>query len=378
MSLIRTVGCVCLFLGSAIPNLAAQAPPPSSVPPSNKPAASSSETTAAGRSVVIERAPVLFRDPSRYQVNLHLEPAKRVPISASIDGVVTTILFQVGQEVTPQAEVVRLDARDAALRLQRAQAALKAAKAEIVAASNADAKTAAEARLEVADVDLKIAELDQSRTVLRSPLKGIVTKVLAVDGEFIRAGQPLVEIIDPSQFVAEIPVDSRANKAGEMIDIKVEDENVSAKLTAVLPLSREYDSLRDLFPSPATGRVILDNAGGKYRVGMTVFSPMIPRNPVAEVPSSAITNSDQGGRKVQVIREGFVRDVPVQMLGQMGTDHVFVSGRFGASDELIQKTSETLLDGARITSREGAKGGSSGGSGPASAPKPAGASGSSF
>ena len=65
------------------------------------------------------------------------------------------------------------------------------------------------------------------------------------------------------------------------------------------------------------------------------------------------------------------------MLGQMGTDHVFVSGRFGASDELIQKTSEVLLDGARIPSREGAKS-SSGGGGPASTPKPAGASGSSF
>ena len=103
---------------------------------------------------------------------------------------------------------------------------------------------------------------------------------------------------------------------------------------------------------------------------MTVYSPLIPRNPVAEVPTVAVTNSDQGGRKVQVIREGFVRDVSVQVLGQVGSDFVFVSGRFGTTDELIQKTSETLLDGARVTSRDAAKP-AAGGAAP-TAPKPAG------
>lgn len=364
MSLVRLLGWAgfCLGIGSSC--VFGQAPQPS-------PKAASAEATAAGRAVVIERAPVLFRDPLRYQVNLHLEPVKRISLSSTEDGVVTTILFQVGQEVTPQAEVVRLDSRGAAFKLQRAQAAVKAAKADVVAASNADAKAAAEARLEVADVDLKIAEFDQSRTVIRSPLKGTITKVLAVEGEFVRAGQPLVEVIDPSQFVANIPIDSRQNKAGETIDLKVEDENVSAKLSAVLPLSPEFDSLRDLFPSPATGRILLDNAGGKWRAGMTVYSPMIPRNPVAEVPTVSLTNSDQGGRKVQVIREGFVRDIPVQLLGQIGTDRVFVSGRFGATDELIQKCSETLLDGARVTSRDGTRPANTNSTGNPNAPKPA-------
>ena len=371
MPLVRILswGSLCVGLGSSA--LLVQVPTPA---PTTKSAASTGEANAAGRAVVIERAPVLFRDPQKYQVNLQLEPVKRITLSATVDGVVTTILFQVGQEVTPQAEVVRLDAREAALKLQRAQAGVKAAKAEIVAASNGDSKAAAEARLEIADVDLKIAEFQQTQNVIRSPLKGIVTKVLAVDGEFIRAGQPLAEVIDSSQLMAEIPIDSRASKAGDTVDLKIEDEAVPGKLSAVLPLSPQFGPLRDLFPSPATGRVVLDNAAGKWRAGMTVYSPMIPRNPVAEVPSAALTNSDQGGRKVQVIREGFVRDVPVQMLGQIGTDFVFVSGRFGATDELIQKTSETLLDGARVTSRDGAKPATGAGTGTgAPAPKPAGA-----
>ena len=346
------------LMGFSSEVLLAQSPPPASRPPAGAPpttahaagaASAPGGTTAAGRAVVIERAPVLFRDPSKYQVPLHLEPVRQLKLAATVDGVVLTLQAQVGQEITPQAEVLRLDARDVQLKLARAQAALKAAKADLEAAT---AKPAAEARVEVADADLKIAELDQTRTVIRSPLKGIVTAVLVVEGEYVHAGQPLAMVIDPSQLFVEVPIDGKTQKAGDTIELKVEDANVPAKLAVVLPLSSQLDPLRELFPSPATGRVLLDNATGKWRSGQTVYSGMIPRLPVAEVPTTAIVNADQGGRKVQVIREGFVRDIMVQSLGQMGEDHLFVSGRFGATDELIVKTSETLLDGARVISKE--------------------------
>ena len=335
--------------------LVAQSPPPTSKAPAV-------EATAAGRTVVIERAPVIFRDPVKYQVNLHLEPVRKLTLAATVDGVVTSVLTQVGEEVEPQSEALRLDGRDAQLKLQRAQAALKAANADL---DTAKEKPAAEARVQVAETDLAIAELDQTRTVIRSPLKGIVTSILVIEGEFVRAGQPLAIVIDPSQFFVEVPIDGKTQKAGETIEIKVEDENVPSKLSAVLPLTPQFDPLRDLFLSPATGRVVLENTGGKWRAGQTVHSSMIPRLPVAEVPTAAIVNAEQGGRKVQVIREGFVRDIPVQLLGQLGTDHLFVSGRFGVTDELVAKTSETLLDGARVTARDAKSAGT-----PANSPKP--------
>ena len=356
-------GCVLslAILAFGAESLLAQSAPPSSPPATTAPA-SAGAASAGGRSVVIERAPVLFRDPAQYQVPLKLQPVRQVTLAATVDGVVTTVLAKVGEEMAPQAEVIRLDGRDTQLKLARAQAALKAAKADLAAAT---AKPAAEARVEVAEADLKIAELDQSRTILRSPLKGLVTAVLIVEGEYVHAGQPLATVIDPSQFVVEIPIDGKTQKAGESIELKIEDQNVPTKLAAVLPLSPQFDPLRDLFLSPATGRVLLDNPGGKWRAGQTVYSSMIPRLPVAEVPTAALMNAEQGGRKVQVIREGFVRDIPVQALGQLGTDHLFVSGRFGATDELVVKTSETLLDGARVVGRDPKAAGT-----PATTPKP--------
>ncbi len=350
--------------------LLAQSTPPPSRPPGGAPATGAAgAATAAGRAVVIERAPVLFRDPAKYQVPLHLEPVRKLTLAATVDGVVSSVLTQVGQEVTPQAEVLRLDARDAQLKLARAQAALKAAKADLAAAT---VKPPAEARVEVAESDLKIAELNQSRTIILSPLKGIVTAVLVIEGEFVHAGQPLATVIDPTQLVVEVPIDGKTQKAGDTIELKVEEANVPAKLAAVLPLSPQLDPLRDLFPSPATGRVLVDNATGKWRAGQTVYSAMIPRLPVAEVPTAALVNGEQGGRKVQVIREGFVRDIPVQALGQLGTDYLFVSGRFGATDELVLKTSETLLDGARVTGRDAKATGTPAGAAQPGQPAPAG------
>ena len=127
----HSASCFVLSLGvltcESSPLLAQSAPPASRTPA----AAPAAEATAAGRAVVIERSPVIFRDPAKYQVNLHLEPVRKLTLAATVDGVVASVLTQVGEEIVPQAEALRLDGRDAQLKLQRAQAALKAAKADL-------------------------------------------------------------------------------------------------------------------------------------------------------------------------------------------------------------------------------------------------------
>ena len=350
-SLVRSANVFVLTLGlweGSVPTAFGQAP---SSPPQAKPAAAanSGAESAARNVVVIERSPVIFRDPARYQANLHLEPVRQLTLAAAVDGVVSSLQAKVGGEITPQAEAIRLDARVAQLKSQRAQAALRAAKADL---SSAKEKAAAEARVEIAQADLELAELEKSFTVIRSPMKGVVTSILVAEGQFVHAGQPLAVVTDPETLTVSLPIDGKTQKAGDSIEIKIEDANVTANIESVLPLLSQFDPLRDLFVSPATGRIVLDNKGGKLRAGQTVHSPMIPRLPVAEIPTSAVANAEQGGRKVQVIREGFVRDIPVQLLGPVGTDHVFVSGRFGASDELVSKSSEILVDGARVTARD--------------------------
>jgi hypothetical protein len=46
-----------------------------------------------------------------------------------------------------------------------------------------------------------------------------------------------------------------------------------------------------------------------------------------------------------------VRDVPVELLGQVGPDRIYVSGPFRNDDELIVRSSRELPDGTRVRPR---------------------------
>jgi multidrug efflux pump subunit AcrA (membrane-fusion protein) len=304
---------------------------------------------AEGKPAVIERAPLVLRPAEKFQIPLHLEAAKSIDLAARRDGAVASVLVKLGDKVQVQAEAVRLDTQERQLELKRAQAAHKAALAEQTKSPPNDEGAAA--RVDVAKADLELAQLRLEQCNVHTPISGTVVKIHVVDGEFVTAGQPLVTIIDSTQLRAEVPIDAKAISVGNSVPLKVEDESVNGTVLAIIPLSDRFEPLRDLFLSVASGIVIVDNGGGKLRAGQTVYSSLIPRVPVAEAPSAALSNTGDGSRKVQVIRDGFVRDVKVELLGQVGDDHVFVSGRFGPTDELVLKSSEPLLDGARVVAQ---------------------------
>jgi multidrug efflux pump subunit AcrA (membrane-fusion protein) len=312
--------------------------------------AKSSTAAPEGKPAVIERAPLSLRDAVTFQTPLALEPVRSVDVAARRDGVIASVMAKLGDKIQAQSEVARLETQERQLELTRAQAAYKAAQAEQQAGSGSSEAAAARVDEAKADVDLAQLRLDQCN--VRTPLSGIVVKVHVVDGQFVQAGQPIVTVIDPTQLRVEMPVDGKSTTAGSAIQIKVEEETVGANVFVVLPLSPRFAPLRDLFLSVGSAVVVLDNSAGKFRPGQTVYSTMIPRLPVTEVPTAALANASDGERKVQVIRDGFVRDVKVQLLGQIGDDHVFVSGRFGPTDELVLKSSETLLDGARVVAQD--------------------------
>lgn len=336
-------------------------------------AASASAQPAGSAStlqVVIERTPFTIRDPATYDIPLKLEPVRQVTLVATVDGLVMPLRLQVGDRYSSQTELVRLDGRLRQLEVERAQAALQAALDE-------QQKGGAPARVMIAQKDLEIAQLLLEQTVIRMPWDGHLLQVHVSEGQFVRAGDPLVTVADQSRLVAEVPIDRRSLKVGDAVPLKVEETAVEGKLAAILPLPARFDPLRGLFQSVATGRVEIDNAQGQLLAGQTVYSPLIPRLPVGEAPNAAIINSEDGGRRVQVIRDGVIRDVPVQLLGQIGDDYQWISGRFGSHDELVLRTSEPLPDGTQVTQRgagEAAASGTSAGPRPsqpaASSPKP--------
>lgn len=296
---------------------------------------------------VIERMALELRDPREYQVPLHLDPVKSIELVARLDGVVNNVMVEPGESVTAQEEVVRMDSTIRQLEFERAQAAFHLAQLENAAAAESQSSDVAAARLDVARLGLRLAEERLNETIVRANFNGTITDVHVTGGQFVRAGDPLVTLSDLTRFTVAVPVSRNDVSEGDSIDVRVEDRTVPGKVTQILPLSEKFEPLRELFMSVATARVEIGGNEG-LSSGQTVYSDMIPRHPVAEIPKAALLDTDDGRQKVQVIREEYVRDVGVLLLGGSGEEHVFVSGRFGPADELVVKTSEPLLDGARV------------------------------
>ncbi|MFV0443854.1 MAG: efflux RND transporter periplasmic adaptor subunit [Planctomycetaceae bacterium] len=297
-----------------------------------------------GLQVIIERSPFTIRPAATYDIPLRLQALREIEIVALVDGTVLPFRIRAGEKVPSQGELLRLDGRLRQLELDRAAAALEAAKQEA-------GKGGAAARVTVAQKDVELAETRLDQTIARMPWDGMIYRVHVTEGQFVRAGDPLVTVADPSRLFVDTPIERTTSKVGDAIKLKVEEVEIEGDLTAIMPLSERLDPLRGLFQSVASGRVEFDNVNGQFLPGQTVYSPLIPRRPVGEAPTAAISNSDDGGRKVQVIRDGTVRDIPVQLLGQIGDDYVWISGRFASEDQLILRTSEPLPDGTLVTPR---------------------------
>jgi RND family efflux transporter MFP subunit len=314
---------------------------------------STAATTTQNQQAVIERLPLVLRDPITYQTLLHLEPSVSIDVVAPIDGVVGSIQVKTGENYAKQSEAARLEATERQLQLDRAKAAFQVAQLEQQTADSALTDVSA-ARVDVAKADLKLAEYHVEQAVLRMPFDGTVTAIHVVPGQFVRAGQAVLTIADLTRLAVDVPVDRNVVKAGDPLELKIEATTAQGTVESIEPLQERFNPLRALFLSVATAHVVIDNAGGKYSNGQTVHSDLIPKHPVTEVPTLALGNTPEGERRVQVIREGFVRDVGVVLLGQEGDEYVYVSGRFGPTDELVVKSSQELLDGMRVVPSAGA------------------------
>lgn len=305
----------------------------------------------AAAPVVIKREAAQLRDPKSYHVPLQLRPVRAVELISPVDATVAAIESGPGEKLEAQTTVLRLMATEQQLELARAKALFRVAQLELAGAKksgDADQAALAEARLEAAKADLDLATFRHERSVIRMPFAATVYRIHVVDGQFVRAGDTLVGVGDASRLQVEIPVDRNTTKAGQSLEIRIEDQTVQGSVKAVLPPAEKFEPLRELVDSVASALVEIDNAGGKFSAGQTVYAALVPRQPVTEIANSALINSEDGQRKVRVVRSGVVRHLPVTLRGAIGEERTVVSGPFESGDEVVTGSSQELPDGAQV------------------------------
>ena len=268
-------------------------------------------------SAKIEAVPMELTMPERYQTATVLEPIRRVTLVAPMDGLVRSFSAQLGATVRESQEVAQLDRTEAALRLKVALAEVKEKQALVRHQGKDDV---AQGQLEGAQARAELAQLELDRCTLHAPFAGRVMAIPVYSGQYVLKGTTLMEIADVSGLKALHPVDRRSVTTGSALTVQVEDQEVAGKVQAVLPLPDSFLMLRELATPFAAAWVVLPNVKGQLEPGLRLHSSTVPVRPIATVPKRAVKHESVRGAEqsiVQVLRNEYVTNVPVQVLGDI-------------------------------------------------------------
>jgi hypothetical protein len=159
------------------------------------------------------------------------------------------------------------------------------------------------------------------------------------------------------------PLDRRSVNTNSAVTVQVEGRDVAAKVQAVLPLPEGLRVLRELATPFGAATLIVPNSKGDLEPGQRVQSPNLPSNPIATVPKRAVKPEDSRGSEnmmVQVIRDEYVTNIPIRVLGENGSERVQISGALRAADSLIASSSVPLLPGTLVRFGENGTGDANG------------------
>jgi multidrug efflux pump subunit AcrA (membrane-fusion protein) len=254
--------------------------------------------------------------------------------------------------VRDSQELAQLDRAEASARLKIAQAEVKEKQALLK--SNKTYEAVYQAQLEAAQGRAELAQLALDQCTLHAPFAAMVLAAPMTSGQYVLKGTHLVELADITSLKAILPVDRRAVSAGSPLPIQVEEQEVLGKVLAVLPLSEDYAALRELATPFAGASVVFANPKGDLGPGLRARPAGVPMAPIATVPRRALKSDEVRGPShtmVQVIRNEYVINIPVHVLGGMGPERAQVSGLLRDTDALVVASSVPLAPGTLVRFR---------------------------
>jgi len=197
------------------------------------------------------------------------------------------------------------------------------------------------AALGVAEANLHLAEIDLYNADIRAPYGGVVTKRHTESGAFVRAGDPLVTIIDDNtlEIDADVPTERIAGlTAGNMVSFQFSNgETGTARVRAVVPDENPLTRTRSVrFTASFDGSLIL-----AANQSITLQIPIGAPRTIVSVHKDAILNRG-GKRLVYIAEEGKAVIRPVLLGEAIGTRFEVMQG-LAPGDLAIIRGNERLL-----------------------------------
>ncbi|MBB6073673.1 efflux RND transporter periplasmic adaptor subunit [Longimicrobium terrae] len=297
------------------------------------------------------------------------EAWQKTVLVAQVTGRVTSLPIREGDAVRAGQPVAGLDGAEYALNVEEAQAALTEAQGKFREATllddqitdaqvRADRQAAARSRsgVEAAEVRVRRARLDLSRTRMAAPFAGRVASLKAVPGQWVRQGDELMTLVslDPIRVQVQVLESELAHLA---------PGHTATVSFAAFPGEAFTGRIQTLNPIVESGTrtarvtVLVPNPGGRILPGMYARVSLQARRFANRVlvPRAALLERDRrtmlfvfdgaggsGQAKWRYVTTGLQNDSVVEIVSGMDTDSV------APGETVLVDGHYTLIHDARV------------------------------
>lgn len=289
--------------------------------------------------------PTVAAEVSARVLKVHVSPGQRVKqgqLIATLDAVDFAL-----QRNEAQAEVARIEALldNQVKTVARSQALVNKKFISQNAVDNDLAQqNVLKEQLTGAKARINTISHSSSKTKIFAPVDGVVEKKIVDTGEFVKAGDPIVQIISNKRLRAHIPFPERISgqlKAGLRIRLSTPTSAMSVESTIlelksmITESNRSVDVIADVTDEPdwqagasVTGTVIL----GEQAAAMMIPEQSVILRPAGEVVY--IVNADKAHQ--MVVKTGLRQNGLVEITdGLQLNDHVVVDGAGFLTDQAL-------------------------------------------
>lgn len=244
------------------------------------------------------------------------------------------------------AEIRRLEANVEYLRRQ-VDRFVRLADANSTAASEVDRLTM---ELRMLEQEHAAAMARRDRTVrdlelatVSAPFAGMVVERDSEIGEFARAGEPILRIVNTTalEVVARAPVDvARHVSPGDAVSLQDDEAKLTASVRALVPAGDERSRGME---------VRVDLPAGAWIVGQAVRVALNngPDPAQVAVPRDALVLRNREVFVFKLLENATAKQVSVRV-GKGDHDLVSVEGDLGAGDQVVIRGAERLADGQAV------------------------------
>jgi membrane fusion protein (multidrug efflux system) len=288
----------------------------------------------------------------------HTVAVSDVVLAAETEGQVHWVGVTEGQPVESGQVIAKIDVESRKAALERSQAAHALAKSKARRRRQLHAKKAVPqeeldsslTELQLAEGNLKQAEIAYKQGKVRSPINGVVNKVHVDPGEYIKTGEPVADIVDVSRirvkcFVPEMDV--RYLRPGQNALVRVDALSEENWIGTIEFVSFKADPATKTFEV----WVQVDNSSGIIRPGMIARTAFVRREITAAITAPLTALVDKGGERILFIEKDGKAKVCQVTLGVIDGERIQILKGLNPGDRLIVVGQNEVEEGMKVVSQ---------------------------